>query len=72
MPRPPVAMQQLADLNAKLTATSKATPSRAAFMAAGATSTDHGHPTAATADLSNADEVDAILVRNPRRLLTFV
>ena len=28
---------------------------RAAFAAAGATSTDHGHPTAATADLSAAD-----------------
>ncbi|MFO1014257.1 MAG: glucuronate isomerase [Caulobacteraceae bacterium] len=28
---------------------------RAAFMAAGATSTDHGHPTAATADLSPAE-----------------
>ena len=28
---------------------------RAAFAAAGATSTDHGHPTAATADLSRAD-----------------
>src|SRR5678815_5687435 len=27
---------------------------RRAFMAAGATSTDHGHPTAATADLSPA------------------
>jgi len=28
---------------------------RADFMKAGATSTDHGHPTAATADLSDAD-----------------
>ena len=35
---------------------------RAAFMAAGATSTDHGHPTAATADLSQA-EAEALFGR---------